>query len=261
MPSRLRTDSGTKISFFAFQDIITSVTGILILVTLIMTLYLNNDAPTATRATDSTAVRQRVIDTQAKNEDMRRTLDAAAAVPDPASLQARIEELQRQIAALTAQIEAESKQRPVVPDYGRVDLEKQIRQNFDRLEQMRRAAQEIQARIQEMLSQLKDQVVLIPEADTSGKRPVIAVIGGTKISTERPGAASARSELTGVGLDAQFANALKSFNAANEYIVFYVRPSGIELWLRCRELARRAGFTTGTDTVEETKEVVVASPP
>ena len=45
MPSRFRTNIGTRISFFSFQDIITSVTGILILVTLILTLYLEQSVP------------------------------------------------------------------------------------------------------------------------------------------------------------------------------------------------------------------------
>ena len=105
---------------------------------------------------------------------------------------------------------------------------------------------------------MKDQVVLIPERDNSGKRPVITIVSATRITTERPGD-STRAVLTGDGLEAQFANALKSFNPSSEYVVFYVRPSGIELFLRCRALAEQARFALGTDVIEETKEVVVGA--
>jgi hypothetical protein len=49
MANRLRTSSG-RISFFAFQDMITTVTGVLLLITLLLTFYLNEPqaAPAAT---------------------------------------------------------------------------------------------------------------------------------------------------------------------------------------------------------------------
>jgi hypothetical protein len=40
MPNRLRSSSA-RVSFFAFQDMITTVTGVLLLITLLLTLYLN----------------------------------------------------------------------------------------------------------------------------------------------------------------------------------------------------------------------------
>ncbi len=40
MPSRLRSGKA-RVSFFAFQDMITTVTGVLLLITLLLTLYLN----------------------------------------------------------------------------------------------------------------------------------------------------------------------------------------------------------------------------
>jgi hypothetical protein len=41
MPSRLRSGK-SRVSFFAFQDMITTVTGVLLLITLLLTLYLNS---------------------------------------------------------------------------------------------------------------------------------------------------------------------------------------------------------------------------
>ncbi|SPE61677.1 hypothetical protein SBV1_740009 [Verrucomicrobia bacterium] len=45
MANRLRHKQA-RVSFFAFQDMITTVTGVLLLVTLMLTLYLNQPAPT-----------------------------------------------------------------------------------------------------------------------------------------------------------------------------------------------------------------------
>jgi hypothetical protein len=41
VPSRLRSGKA-RVSFFAFQDMITTVTGVLLLITLLLTLYLNS---------------------------------------------------------------------------------------------------------------------------------------------------------------------------------------------------------------------------
>ncbi len=46
MPSKLRS-TGARVSFFAFQDTITTVTGVLLLVTLLLTLYVNQPAVSA----------------------------------------------------------------------------------------------------------------------------------------------------------------------------------------------------------------------
>ncbi len=46
MPNKLRSTSG-RVSFFAFLDMITTVTGVLVLITLLLTLYLNNPPPAA----------------------------------------------------------------------------------------------------------------------------------------------------------------------------------------------------------------------
>jgi hypothetical protein len=46
MPNRLRSTTG-RVSFIAFLDMITTVTGVLLLITLLLTLYLNNPAASA----------------------------------------------------------------------------------------------------------------------------------------------------------------------------------------------------------------------
>jgi hypothetical protein len=49
MPSRLRSGKA-RVSFFAFQDMITTVTGVLLLITLLLTLYLHAQPDSAAPA-------------------------------------------------------------------------------------------------------------------------------------------------------------------------------------------------------------------
>ena len=103
--SRLRRDSAPKLSFFAFQDIITSVSGILILVVLILATDLEQASTSSGRATpeelaleqqlDSLMVeRNRVV---ARLQSLRETLASADVVPSASKLTADIDELKQLI--------------------------------------------------------------------------------------------------------------------------------------------------------------------
>jgi hypothetical protein len=83
MTKRRRRASGTPVSFFAFQDIITSVTGILILVTLLLCLDLITVPASATQATAKTP----------------------ATLPDPVQLAAQIAEAERRQPVLRQQVD------------------------------------------------------------------------------------------------------------------------------------------------------------
>ncbi|HTI99949.1 MAG TPA: hypothetical protein VL527_13795, partial [Dongiaceae bacterium] len=47
----------------------------------------------------------------------------------------------------------------------------------------------------------------------------------------------------------------------NQYIVFLVRPSGIELFDRLVKLAREKGFEVGFDALEENRQIHFTTPP
>jgi hypothetical protein len=81
MANRLRSTSG-RVSFIAFLDMITTVTGVLLLITLLLTLYLNNPPATAdeqVRDATQEQVRQARAELEAKLAQLRqRQLQAAA---------------------------------------------------------------------------------------------------------------------------------------------------------------------------------------
>jgi hypothetical protein len=92
MANRLRSSSA-KVSFFAFLDMITTVTGVLLLITLLLTFYLNDPQPNPAEAARNT-VRDQLAQARAKlaanEEELRqRQLQAVAltnrvfVVPEP----------------------------------------------------------------------------------------------------------------------------------------------------------------------------------
>jgi hypothetical protein len=80
MANRLRSTTG-RVSFIAFLDMITTVTGVLLLITLLLTLYLNNPPVTPDeqiRNTTRELVQQARTELEAKLEQLRqRQLQAA----------------------------------------------------------------------------------------------------------------------------------------------------------------------------------------
>lgn len=289
MPSKLRANRGLRISFFAFQDIVTSVTGILILVTLILTLYLNSSAllseisanePTPLQRKLAQALEQ-VGRLNAQNESRQRNLAAAAATPDTNRLQSDIEALQQQIARvssslaraqsrLTKQQQAEREKETTL---GLADLGQQAEEIRLEIQTLRRTNQAVQVEIKELEKKNQQaearlekarlgapRLWLVPEADVSGKEPVLVTVSGAKIMSERFDRPEARKEAPAGEGDRFFADLLNRLQPAKDYLVFYVRPSGVGLFKRCRNTARNAGFDVGYDAVEEDKQIHFTRP-
>ncbi|MEK7675550.1 MAG: hypothetical protein AAB676_06935 [Verrucomicrobiota bacterium] len=289
MPSKLRANSGLRISFFAFQDIITSVTGILILVTLILTLYLNSSALLSeTSATEPTPLQRKLAQSleqvgrlNSQNESRQRNLATAAASPDTNRLQADIEALQQQITRASSSLaQAQSRftrqqqaEREKETTLGLADLgqhAEEIKKDVQALCQTNQAVQaeikelekknqQVEARV-EKAKQGAPQLWLVPEGEVSGKEPVLVTVSGTRIVCERFDKPEARKEMPAREGDRLFTDLLNGLQPAKDYLVFYVRPSGIGLFKRCRNTARNAGFDVGYDAVEEDKQIHFTRP-
>ena len=187
MPNKLRSTSG-RVSFFAFLDMITTVTGVLLLITLLLTLYLNNPP-----ALPSEQIRNALRD-QVEQERAR--------------LAAKLAELSRREAQASA---------------------------------------------------LTNRVFVVPDADRSGREPVLIVLSATNGLCSRPGqtnavAFEARSD------NADFARMLDSWNPSRDRLVFYIRPSGVLHFRACEPLAASRSFAIGYDAAEEDLQYLLAPP-
>jgi hypothetical protein len=187
MPNKLRSSSG-RVSFFAFLDMITTVTGVLLLITLLITLYLNDPPATAAAQTRDTA-REQLAQARAK-------------------LEANLAELrQRQLQAAV----------------------------------------------------LTNRIFVVPEADRSGKEPVLIVLSATNGLCCRIGQTNTVEFLERPD-NADFERMLDSWDPRRQRLVFYVRPSAVLHFRACEQLAQSRSFTTGSDAAEEDMQYFLAAP-
>ena len=288
--TRLRRDSAPKLSFFAFQDIITSVSGILILVVLILATDLEQASTSTGRATpeelaleqqlDSLIVeRNRVVD---RLQNLRESLASADVIPSASKLTADIAELKQLIESTTKQM-VDGKQAMAAAEAAireqdlKLGLNK-TREEVDALRQkneelaLKDAAErsklaELERRVALAQSQLlrvrarEGQLWFIPEPSTDQREPILVVVGDGGINVDRFDKADSRSTYSAGAAAAGLQSYLKQLSKNQQFIVFLVRPSGIELFRKLRDQTRSAGFQTGYDAVGEDKKITFGRPP
>ncbi len=271
-------------SFFAFQDIITSVSGILILVTLILATELDRPTvPTAPVVDPELASKLAEILRQQSDVDAQnRNLQALFASPSPEKLEADIASLRLQLAEvkkkhgdialqLALNLSAnEAKDQSL----GLNDLKAQIEQIIQEAKaiaveeakirgEMARLEQKV-SNLQAKLLKLREnegQLWLIPDKSATTKEPILAVISGNGAKVERFDHPEQGKDFNESSARREFASYLEASNPLNQYIVFLIKPSGIELFERLVKMARDKGFEVGFDALEEHREVHFTTPP
>jgi len=187
MASKLRNKTA-RVSFFSFQDMVTTVTGVLMVVMLMLSMDVTRQAASPGSVATST-LRHEV-------EQARQKLETN---------QDSLEQLQAKIAALATR------------------------------------------------------VFVIPERDQSGKQVVLVVLSATNGAMARLGQSDA-SEFACDQRSTAFEEALDNCDARRDRLVFYVRPSGIDHFELCRNLARRRGFDFAFDAAEENQQYSLMPP-
>jgi hypothetical protein len=288
MSSRLRSLNSTKISFFAFQDIITSVSGILILVTLILATELDHPTSRTTHDADpelerklSETLRQQT-EVNALNQNLQGLLAAAETAPAAEKLEVDIARLRSQLAdeekkhsSIAEQLDAsqsaiEARDRTL----GLTDLKAQIqrviqeaatiaREEAKVRDEMSRLDQRV-ASVQSKLLKLRERegkLWLIPDKTSTTKEPILATISRTGARVERFDHPDQAKEFSKSSARNQFDSYLEQAKPLDQYVVFLIRPSGIELFDRLVKLAREKGFEVGFDALEEDREIHFTTPP
>jgi hypothetical protein len=187
MANRLRSSSA-RVSFFAFQDMITTVTGVLLLITLLLTLYLNTPP---------------VLPAEQNRNNLRAGVDQARA-----RLDAKLAELRQR---------------------------------------------------QSQAANLTNRVYVVPDADRSGKEPVLIVLSATNGLCTRPGQTNA-VEFLARSDNADFERMLDSWDPRTQRLVFYIRPSAVLQFRACEPLAISRSFSIGFDAAQEDMQYVLATP-
>lgn len=244
MPSRFRNAGKQRISFFSFQDIITSVTGILILITLMMTLDINPEEPqgepVSTRDLEPRldAVRQSIRELQ----DLKRQ---ATGAPSERELQDQLHELEEKLRGLPSA--GVDKLLALSIQHQRLAQTNALKQA--ECEQLERSQKEIQQKTSEAKQTTNSNVHFVLKGHTAfGKRLLVAVVKNNQVSVDRLDDPKSTRSFNG---PSEFRAALSSWDGTKEYFVFVVRPSGISCFEDCKESAKSAGFDVGYEPLEE----------
>jgi hypothetical protein len=287
MRSRLR-NWDSKISFFVFADIITGVSGILIFVTLMLATDLGKPATSDSQSADPAAERQlqdvlrRQLEADARNRRLQELIAAAETAPVAEKLESDISELRSQLsearqkqAVLAARL-AGSQADNLARDrtLGLSDLMSTILRTAQEAESLAKddakvrsemaGLEERAGRLESRLLRVRQregQLWLIPDRSSTTKEPLLATVAGAGATIERFDHPDQRKELERSGADSAFKTYLGGFKPLDQYVVFLVRPSGIELFERLVKTARELGFDVGFDALDEHTPIHFSTPP
>lgn len=279
--SRLRS-LDSKISFFAFADIITAVSGVLIFIALLLATDLGRPTERQPQAATSEAERklQEILsqqaDVDAQNHRLQELFATADTAPDVGKLQA-------DIAILRSQLLEERKKQAAVADeiassqaaiaardkiLGLTDLKNTVQRLLQEVEaialQNEKAHTEMEsleqqvARAESQLLKLRQrdgQLWLIPDKSSTTKEPILVTVSGSGATIERFDQPSQHKEFDRNVAASAFRSFLNEAKPLDQYLVFLVRPSGIESFQELVKAARDMNFDVGYDALEEDRQI------
>jgi hypothetical protein len=263
--SQLRTVREARINFIFFQDIITCVMGILILVTLMLSLSLGGDeAGTPEEQKIESELRQ-TKEALTQIEDQNRSAEykalQLASLPDRAALETQLAILKRVAAQSSEQLrESQNAAAALKAQQERVVGQAQQATNIEK--EIATLQQQLDSTRAELLAARANTnsvyIIPAPEAQDAKRQPVAIIVSGNKMQIRRlsGGAPQEHAIISGA---TDLRPILATLDPAREYVVFYFRPSGARWFVEFRQLARSLGFAVGYDAIEEQQQLVFPS--
>jgi len=278
----------SKISFFAFADIITAVSGMLIFITLLLATDLGRPTDNRSQAANAELERQlqETLAQQAKadveNRGLQSLLTTANTAPAPDKLESDISRLRAELAderskhAGMGEQLAASKSALAERDklLGITKVEETIEERIAELEALGREEAKVReetAALEQQIAGVKSKIVklharegqvwLIPDKSQTTKEPILMIISSGGLRIERFDHPDQSQQFDKSGTRAGFEAYLKRAKPNDQYIVFMIRPSGIGVFKDLVQTAREKGFEVGFDALEENQEIHFSSPP
>jgi hypothetical protein len=276
-PTGRRRGGMATFSFFAFQDVITSVIGIIIVFTIMLSLQLD-DSPPAPEAPLERNLNQTLEEiAKLRTELARLQADregrdvAAGTAAEIRATEEKIAAYQRAIADLNARIAAMQDPKrgdltrmraEAVAEYGKLkEKEGKLQDQNNELQKLREALEaQVKAASDKVMARQQQSSVLrlIPEKGTaSDKEPVLVVVTAQGFKMQR----FDNSEVVAQESNSAFGGALSRLAKEKQFLVFYFKPSGCSEFERLVGEARTAGFEVGYDVVSEQVQLELAPPP
>jgi hypothetical protein len=260
MSARGKRGSSVKVSFFAFQDIITCVSGILLIVTLLMTTMITDDAPTPGGGAPDPA--QELTQLQQALETAKQAIAAltgqVAQMPDRGALEAATKDLREKLAAAQAAAEEARAMGATiqVAEMRLAELEVRKRNLAGNVEKLTKEVQDREVRALQAANEWR----LVPNLPSNSRTPVMVVVSESSATLEELNRPASRTRLDKAALTAGFAAALQKYDPSLHYFIFYIKPSGITNFAALKEQAKQRHFAVGFDALLENIELTFSKP-
>ena len=262
--SRRRRNNGANVSFFAFQDIITAVTGILILIVILMVLMLRT--PTAAAPDPIEA------ETRSLAEIEKLIQEAISKIREFSTVDFNIdgesiEDLEDEIRDLEKQLESEGNSLHLTLIMKVADLESRLKSTLAKITEMDQQRTDLTETLSEFETVLSEKEIIVSEASSTpqlwlkmsvtDKAPIPFEVSSNGIiqrSLEDPGFKLAvRPE----NISQPLRDTAKDADSSTDYYVFFIRPSGITYVDEIESLVAQEGFDLGLRPLAEELELKI----
>ena len=261
--SRRQQGTGAPISLFSFQDLITSLSGILILLVLLMAVEIAvKNVTSKPGAQDDLERTRRLVGLRAKVEALRnrfRDLRASqhnGGANDPLAIAQ--ESIRAELKFETLQNDSDKSRDAINAMEKRLERarqeEKKVREKSESL-----SAELEKLRSAQTLALTQRKMFVIPE-EGAPKTAVIVECSENSVRAgyiDRPVAPvifSADESLSKV-----FGEYIERLSSSSEYIVFMIKPSGVKVFKSLILIARAHEFDVGYDALEEDQYIEMGS--
>jgi hypothetical protein len=274
----------TRISFFAFQDIIMAVTGILLVIMLLLALQLDKlptDPGNPQGLTndldpddaDAAELDRLSAELSAALEKLAQLQNSRRENQSPAEVEADIRRLENQIARALTRVRSATGEAPTEMDADLLSRIAEIRRLRDELaaaeEKLREHAQsgpEATRRLLELEQAVKaaeskvlagreesKKLRLIPENSETTKEPVVVDVSQNLLTIMRFDVAGETRLASLFDFDKHLGN----YRKEDQYFVLFFRPSGAGRFEELRQSLRNRGFEVGYDAIAEDTELAL----
>jgi hypothetical protein len=253
-----RRNEGPPVTLFSFQDIITSVMGIVILVMLVIALELTARELQSAAAQQSqvrSSVREALAAAQERLKEVKQALEVGAwndlAGLTHDSIQRETSELERFIPILEQKAK-QSQNKLEQLQRRREQAEQALAARASDEEALKRTQQE-QASLEAELTNLASSTTMFFRlAETGGKQVWLVEVAKGLIQAARLGPTEPPQRFAGSTSESrrkQFLAWAASRNSSGEYFILLIKPSGARLYHEIERELRQKGFQVGLELI------------
>jgi hypothetical protein len=270
---------GNSVSFFAFQDIITSVIGVVLFIALLLALFIAVNRPVLevdepARQEASQEDLDRLNNLLAELVSLENELRLAKSANN-ASSQIEIDTLRRELQQILEQIASVQSSGPQSSTAHEIQAElsglerdlnrllARVKEVESRLAQRRSDVQVLEEKLEQALQAKlqeegrKNDIFLIPQKEQSTKSPILLDVKKSAISLQTLDGQSVVAKSSSSG---DLKQLLEGFPRTDYYVVAYFRPSTFHLSEQVLKTIRSLDYELGYDVLRDDQNVALGNP-